>query len=81
MSRLTKFGGNKIAAHDGKIWCNTVKFTTAFPLSVFSTAWYEITEEIGYESRQTLVREKKVLQFNIWSSLTVHNLLLVQCSP
>lgn len=60
---------------------SNIQRLSCIPLSVFSTAWYEITEEIGYESRQTLVREKKVRQFNIWNSLTVHNLLLVQCSP
>ena len=30
MLPFTKFGGNKIAAHDGKIGCNTVKYTTVF---------------------------------------------------
>ena len=27
---LINFGGNKIAAHDGKVGCNTVEYTSAF---------------------------------------------------
>ena len=83
MSRPTKSAGIKSRRTMGKsgVIPSNIQRLSCIPLSVFSTACYEITEKIGYESRETLVREKKVRQFNIWSSLTVHNLLLVQCSP
>ena len=39
----TKFGGNKIAAHDGKIGCYTVEYTTGF---LYSFLWHGINIEI-----------------------------------
>ena len=46
---ILNFGGNNIAAHDGKVGCNAVEFTTAFPYSDWwYFLWHGIKKDIKY---------------------------------